>query len=366
MTTQGAMQGNRIGTVGDGAVQRSLSGAPAPARHADGASTSVHSPAGAAVLAAAWSDDRGRAGRRARPRIAWLAVLLFPLAWFTACSDPEPAIVRGDRLWADSNYVNALAEYRLALRQSGDDEGVLLRVAHAYAKTGQLERAKDSYDRLLMRAPEYRDQAIHDFLELADRARERGDRFGLAGGVEAALSLRPELDVGAHAPQLARYHAEMGNAQRSLEFYQRALASASPDSTPALLFEIALTLEGQGNCRAAIGYFMAYRQRVPRGRRTTEATWHAGNCAYELARQSHRAGNLTEALEQLTLVTELGQPENILDQAWFDRGEILFAIGRFDEALVAYQRVIELNRTRGGGQIVERAQQRIDDIRFRP
>lgn len=358
------MQDVRIGTVGDGAGQPALPGAATQARHDAGGSARVQRPAGAAAWAAPGRSGRGWAGRGARRSGARFALLLFPLAWLAACSDPEPAIVRGDRLWADSNYANALAEYRLALRQSGDDVGVQLRVAHAYAKTGQLERAKEAYDRLLLRAPEYRDQAIHDFLELAERARERGDRFGLAGGVEAALALRPELDVSAHAPQLARYHAEMGNARRSLEFYQRALASSSADSTPALLYEIALTLEGQGNCRAAIGYFMAYRQRVTRGRRATEATWHAGNCAYELARQSHRAGNLTEALEQLALVTELGQPENIQDQAWFDRGEILFAIGRFDEALVAYQRVIELNRTRGGGQIVERARQRIDDIRF--
>ena len=307
----------------------------------------------------------GQGGRRRVHAVARLVVVLASVAWAAACSDPEPAIVRGDRMWADSNYTNALAEYRLALRQSGDDENVLLRVAHAYAKTGQLERAREAYDRLLLRAPEHRDQAIQDFLDLADRARERGDRFGLAVGIEAALALRPELDVSAYAPQLARYHAEMGDANLALEFYQRALASASTDSTPALLFEIGLALEGQGNCRAAIGYFMAFRQRVTRGRRATEATWHAGNCAYELARQSHRAGNLTEALEQLSLVTELGQPENIQDQAWFDRGEILFAIGRFDEALDAYQRVIDLNRTRGGGPLVERARQRIDDLRFR-
>ncbi|HEX7118248.1 MAG TPA: tetratricopeptide repeat protein [Longimicrobiales bacterium] len=308
------------------------------------------------------------AGGRGRRRPAWLrrALLAAPLAWLAACSDPEPALVRGDRLWADSNYTNALAEYRLALRQSGDDEDVLLRVAHAYAQTDQLERARESYERLLRRAPEYTDQAIHDFLALAERARERGDRFGVAGGVEAALALRRELDVHALAPMLARYHVEMGNTARALEFYQRALAASPPDSTPALLFEIALAHEDQGNCGAAVGYFMAYRQRVTRGRRAEEATWHAGNCAYELARQSHRAGNLIDALEQLALVTELGQPENIQDQAWFDRGEILYALGRFDEALDAYERVLELNRTRGGGQIVERAQRRIDDIRFRP
>ncbi len=286
-------------------------------------------------------------------------------AVLVACTDPEPAIVRGDRLWADSSYTEALAEYRLALRQSGDDEDVLLRVAHAYARTGQLDRAREAYTQLLRRAPEHTDQAVYDFLELAERASARGDRFGMAGGVEAALALRPELDVGELAPRLARYHVEMGSPARALEFYQRALATTPPDSTPALMFEIALLHEGQGDCRVAIGYFMAYRQRVPRGRRSQEAHWHAGNCAYELARQAHRGGNLTEALEHLALVIELGQPATIQDQAWFDRGEIYYAMGRFDEALEAYLQVLELNKTRSGGLIVERAQSRIDDIRFR-
>lgn len=298
-----------------------------------------------------------------RSRRAILPAVL--AAVLAACTDPEPAIVRGDRLWADSNYTDALAEYRLALRQGGEDEDIMVRVAHAYARTGQLDRAREVYGRLLEWAPEYTDQAVFDYLTLAERARARGDRFGMAGGVEAALELRPELDVGPMATRLARYHADMGNAARALEFYQRALVTASPDSVPGLLFEIALIHEGQGDCRVAVGYFTAYRQRVSRGRRAEEAQWHAGNCAYELAKQAHRAGNLTEALEHLSLVIELGQPVNIQDQAWFDRGEIYYALGRFDEALDSYHQVLELNKTRGGGLIVERAQSRIDDIRFR-
>jgi hypothetical protein len=48
-----------------------------------------------------------------------------------------------------------------------------------------------------------------------------------------------------------------------------------------------------------------------------------------------------------------------------DRAETLYAIGRFDEALEAYRTVIDRSPTRTG-PLVERAQRRIDDIRFGP
>jgi hypothetical protein len=64
-------------------------------------------------------------------------------------------------------------------------------------------------------------------------------------------------------------------------------------------------------------------------------------------------------------VLELGVPENVQDQAWFERGELLRELNRPQEALEAYHRVLELNPLRTG-QLVERTQRRIDEIRFGP
>jgi tetratricopeptide (TPR) repeat protein len=60
---------------------------------------------------------------------------------------------------------------------------------------------------------------------------------------------------------------------------------------------------------------------------------------------------------------QLGVPQSLQDQAWFERGEAFLGQGNRDEALRSYRRVLELNRM-GTGQLVERAQQRIDQIRF--
>lgn len=289
------------------------------------------------------------------------ATLLVALA---ACGgDGEPAVARGDRLWADSNYTAALAEYRLALEREAGNEQVLARVAHAYVMTGQFERGKEAYDRLIGRAPLYADQAVFDYVTIARRARDRSDRYGMAGAVEAALALRPGLPLEEMAIPLARYYASSGSPERAIAFYEQALAHAPADSIPALLFELGEVHEARGNCEDALGFFIAYRSRAPRGGRADQARWHTGTCSFALGRRDRQTGDLEAALRHLDTVVDLGVPRNIQDQAWFERGETLVELDRRDEALTSYRMVLELNRTRTG-QLVERAQRRIDELRF--
>lgn len=291
---------------------------------------------------------------------AVLALLLLALA---GCRRTEDAVLNGDRLWADSNFTGALAEYRLALRRRGDDPAVLARVAHAYAVNGRLAPARETYGRLLAQDSAYAPQAVFDYLALADRALARGDRYSVAAAFQAAAELRPGLPVGAYAPVLARYYGASGEPERALAYYRHALEVMPPDSAPTLLYETALLEESRGNCGTALDQFREYRERAPHAPHAEEARWHIGNCAFELAKQYETAGRTDDALAQLAVVLELGVPQNLQDQAWFHRGELLLAQGRRDEALAAYQRVLDLNPARTGA-LVERAQQRIDQIRF--
>jgi tetratricopeptide (TPR) repeat protein len=298
-----------------------------------------------------------------RPALLRHAVmLLLAAAVLSGCRDAETAMGRGDRLWADSNYTAALAEYRLSYEFSRSDE-VLARLAHAYATTGQFERARESYDRLIERAPQHADQAVFDFLALARRAQNRGDRYGMAAATEAALELRPGLPVDDMAAPLARYYARAGDPDRARTFFERALAAAPPDSMAPLLFEFAQFQEARGSCTEAIELFGAFRTRQPRGERADQARWSTGNCAFALARQAQQEGQPALALRHLDVVLELGVPANLLDQAWYERGEALLLLDRRDEALQAYVRVLELVRA-PGGQLAERARQRIDQLRF--
>jgi tetratricopeptide (TPR) repeat protein len=290
------------------------------------------------------------------------AALLLTLC-LAGCRDGEPALARGDRFWADSNYSAALAEYRLSLAQRPDDEDVRARVAHAFAVSDQFELAREQYDRLIGASPEWTDQAVFDYVTLAERARARSDRYGMASAIDAALALRPGLPVDDMAPALARYHATTGDPARALDFYERALSAASSDSVPSLLYEIGEVHVAQGDCVEALAYFDTFLERAPDSDRADQARWHVGNCSFTLARRASQTGEAEEALRHLDTVVALGVPRNLLEQAWFERGEALLALDRRDEALEAFTMVVQLSPTRSG-QLVERATQRIDQLRF--
>jgi tetratricopeptide (TPR) repeat protein len=304
-------------------------------------------------------ESRTEAPPRLRASVWLLAVVLTVVA--AGCRDAETSLSRGDRLWAEDNHSAALAEYRLSYELQRSEDA-LARVAHAYARTGQFERARESYDQLLQRAPHYVDQAIFDYLQLARRAQERNDRYGMAGALDAALTLRPGLPIGGMAAPLARYYARANEPDRARDFFERALGYAPPDSVPDLLFDYAQLQESSGNCTEAIELFNAYRSRVPRGERADQARFSVGNCAFQLGRDARQAGEPQRALSFLQMTLDIGLPQNLIEQAWFERGEALLALGRHEEALESYMRVLESVRT--PGQLADRARQRIDQLRF--
>jgi tetratricopeptide (TPR) repeat protein len=131
------------------------------------------------------------------------------------------------------------------------------------------------------------------------------------------------------------------------------------------MYELAGVYYELSECGQALVHYRAFiRTRPPREQRN-DARWHAGHCAYELAQKDRLAGRPSEALEKLELLIALGSPQALLDDAWFDRGEILFALGEFEEAVSSFQNVLDLNPTRTG-RLVRAAEDRIRSIRYRP
>ena len=278
-----------------------------------------------------------------------------------ACRSSENAVLRGDRYWADSNYTAALAEYRLAARQSGSDPNVSARVAHAYIITGQFDRAHRVYETLLKLAPRYTDQAVFDYLWLARTSMQRGDRYSTARAAEAALALRPGLDLDELAVPLARHYAAVGDVDRSLEFYNRAIGRATTTGNPALLFELASLIEQNGKCVDALPYFREFVQESASRDSATEARWRMGTCGLERGRQALTAGDAEGALRLFDVTLELGSPPHLLEQTWLERGEALLVLGRAEEARAAFERVLEISPA-GRTQYSTRAQRRLQEM----
>lgn len=291
----------------------------------------------------------------ARHRLLIAALLL------VSCRARDNAMLRGDRFWADSNYLAALAEYRLAERQTRSP-AASARVAHAYILTGQFDRGRRAYERLLKAEPGFEDQAVYDYVWLANTSVQRGDRYGAARAAEAALELRPGLKFSAMALTLARHYATMGDNGRADRFFQDALESAPDSARPALLYEVASHYEQTAGCLEAIRYFQAFSESSQSFDSVTEARYRMGTCGLEEGRNAREGGQPERALELLAITLDLGAPQNLLDQAWFERAEALVTLGRMPEAAAAFERVIELSRS----QLGARAQRRLGEIRTRP
>ena len=274
------------------------------------------------------------------------------------------AVRRGDIAFAQGNFEDALAEYRLAVRQGVDDPEVIARVAHTYAMMNRVDDAGAYYVDAAARDAEMTDQAVSDLMRLARDAHASSDRFAMATAVEIALELRPGVGVGDMSLPLARHYFANGEYGRALPFYQKALAEAD-DSLPEIVFEVGRAHAEIGDCGHALVFFERFRQMVRPWERG-EVDWYIGTCTFDLATEmletrSLRPEQYERALQLVDRTVEVGEPRNIQAQAWFEKGEILAELGRCQEAMEAYAQVRYADQA---GSLIERAQARFDEIRF--
>lgn len=271
-------------------------------------------------------------------------------------------MARGDDAWARGDREEALAEYRLAIRQGADEAAVFLRVAHAYTSLGRVDEAREPYREAIRRDPSLVDQAVSDLVRLARDSEARRDRFRLAQAMQLALELQPGISVGDLAAPLARHYAALGEYARAIPFYQRALAAAPPGQRGALTYDLAVAHEQIGDCARALVFFEQYRETLPAWNRG-QADFHIGNCSFDLALQSRRRGDDETAVRHIQTMLRLGEPRAQLPRAYFELGEILAARGECEAAVQAFQNVRGAD-TSGNSPLVGRAQDRIDQIRF--
>lgn len=321
------------------------------------------------------------------PGLALAVALLLAGA---ACGGRSEALARGDRLLGEGSPEAAIAEYRLARRQTGESPEVLLRLGHAYAVSGDVDAAVRHYESLLERDSSYRWQAAADLAEAARRAMRRGAAENMVRALEPLVGFQLGLVPWDLRLALARHHATDGEHERALPLYLSVLDEAGSAEAatgaagdvagsddpgagpvparrslpPAVHYEVARSYEELGGCLEAIPRFERYLEEAGRGAaEATSARWHLGNCLF-LAAGEDRAGNRPRsALARLDRMVELGVPQTLLDRAHYLRGELLLGLGQPERALEAYQEVLRLNPARSGF-LVRRAEERIRDIRF--
>ncbi|MGD2120290.1 MAG: tetratricopeptide repeat protein [Gemmatimonadota bacterium] len=294
--------------------------------------------------------------------LAGSLLLLANLAGCTPLSEEGSSILRGDQAFANGDVEEALAEYRLALRQGASDAGTYARVAHTYVALKRIDEAREYYRLAVAQDSILTDQALSDFVHLAREEDRIGDRYGMATAVETAIEFRPGVSFDDLALSLAQHYADVGEYGRALPFYQKALSAIEPDSMPRLVFEAAVAYDEVGDCETAVIYYEQYREYLPPQRRT-EVHWRLGHCSFELAQTSLDEEDEEEALRHVEVLLEIEEPRNLLARGYFMKGEILGRRGECEAAIEAFQRV-PVEDPSGTSAVVDSAELRIDQIRF--
>jgi len=292
-------------------------------------------------------------------------VVLVALVGCTPLDEEGSSILRGDQAFAKGDLEEALAEYRLALRQGATDPETYARVAHTYVALKRIDEAREYYQLAMAQDSSLADQALSDFVHLAREENHSGDRFGMASAVQTALEFRPGISLEDLVLPLAQHYSDIGEYGRALPFYQKALSALDPDSLPEILFETAVAYDEVGDCESAVIYYEDYQDRLPRWQRgeVSEVNWRLGNCSFELAELRRAEGDDEEALRFLETLLRIGEPRQRLARGYFLRGEILGYRGECEAAIEAFQEVSVYDPT-GNSTLVVRAESRIDQIRF--
>jgi tetratricopeptide (TPR) repeat protein len=267
--------------------------------------------------------------------------------------------------FARDSLEDALAEYRLSIRQGSSDPTVLARTAHAYVALDQVDEAASWYARAAESDPRWADMGVADLVRVAREAALSDDFFQMASAMEAARRLRPGVSAPDLTLLLARHYFSTGEYGRALPHYLRAEIESGGGS-PDIARERGEAQWRIGDCRGALLSFERYRMLASQNQ--AAADWYIGTCSLQLAnelrtRPGDDPSDLEEALGLVNRAIEVGEPQQARGQVWFERGEILSAMGDCDGALQAFGQVRLYESARSSRLILD-ADRRIDRVRI--
>lgn len=246
----------------------------------------------------------------------------------------------GDRRYAERSFIDALAEYRLALRQRAPSAELRAKFAAAALRVGALGEAVGAYRDLAKAEPASADDAADGLMRAARLAVDARDLAALAQAVGAVREIQPDRTLGALAAALGASFDPSGRPGDALDLLVQAAAVSGPvaaDSLLVLYGDLSLRLT-QYDAAQRVYEGVLRRSRVPAVVRAARAGL-AGS-AVERGRDALGAGFLDDAAEWFAKAIALGEPDSIVRVAWLLTGDARWADGDTTRAVEAYRRAV--------------------------
>lgn len=244
----------------------------------------------------------------------------------------------GDRRYAEHSFVDALAEYRLALRQPSPSPELRAKFAAAALHVGALAEAVAAYRDLARSDPSSLDDAADGLVRAARLAIEARDLAALGQAVAVLRDLQPDRVLGELATALGASYEPGGRPGDALDILLQGAAVSAPGTADSLL-----VLYGDLNVQltqfdAAQRAYESVLRRGPTRLVAQAARAGLARCAIERGRDALGAGFLDDAVEWFGRAIAFGEPDSLVRVAWLLTGDARWAGSDTARAAEAYRR----------------------------
>lgn len=243
----------------------------------------------------------------------------------------------GDRKYAERAFVDALAEYRLATRQSAPSLELRAKLALAALHAGALAEAVQAYRGMAAADPSAALEAAEGLARVARLAVDARDVAALRGAVAGLRELAP----GRLALLGTSLGAGLGTEWRSADAdLVLAAAAAGVGGADSLLAAWADLVARAGHCDAASRGYEGVLRRGPPPALARAARGGLAGCAVEGGRAALAEGRLAEAESSFQAAIGIGVPDSVVRVAWLLIGDARWADGDTAAAVEAYRKAL--------------------------
>jgi tetratricopeptide (TPR) repeat protein len=299
----------------------------------------------------------------------WFRIFIFQLILVLCASCTEVAKSneeRGDRYYRNGYYDDSLAEYLMAEKTKGVTANLLRKIGKVYVMKGDFFQAKKYFDRYFSAHDSEPDaEVLLDYLQIAVERGRAGDTTTMIHALEEILQIDPSYSLGRHYFDLGEFYYRQADYRKAIAYYLRGMPLYGElDNKAQHLFYLAESYEKLEDYFNAFLYFDQFVILYPDDPEVEQARWHRGSCSYPLAQEMFDQGDIEQSFYYLDQIIDSGQPQHLVDDAYFLKGEVLLADKRQGEAMQAFRQVLKLNRYYWKEKIAEKARMRIEEIQF--
>lgn len=259
-----------------------------------------------------------------------------------ACAPPGPDHERlGDRRYAEHAYVDALAEYRLAMRQHRPGPALLAKLGEAALRSGSLSEAVSAYAGLAQADPAQVELAADGLTRAAQLAAAARDMGALEDALVALQDVAPQRPVGAFAVALGASSTALAKKPEAMGVFLEAAADARDAATAdSFLVAWADVNARLDRCDHAASAYQSVLRRDPPPGLVRQAEGGLAGCAIAQGQLSLSVGALTDAAVSFQRAITIGEPDSIVRLAWLLLGDTRWTGGDTATALDAYRHAI--------------------------